>query len=146
MSDSNVSRSGIPRFLRLFCVPVLVAWLAITAVVNVVVPQLEAVGEANSTSLTPDDAPSLQATKLVGELFGENMGEGVERHRRRVAGLRRDVDDAPALGKQERHEGVAQAVRAPQVDPARTAPPRSARGVMAVQLVHHRLAGSRPAR
>ena len=35
------------------------------------VPQLEVVGEANSTSLTPDDAPSLQATKLVGELFQE---------------------------------------------------------------------------
>jgi len=71
MSDSKISRSGVPRFLRMFCVPVLLAWLAITAVVNVVVPQLEAVGEANSTSLTPDDAPSLQATKLVGELFGE---------------------------------------------------------------------------
>ncbi|MGO4442975.1 RND family transporter [Mycobacterium sp. 2YAF39] len=71
MSDSKISRSGVPRFLRLFCVPVLLAWLAITAVVNVVVPQLEAVGEANSTSLAPDDAPSLQATKLVGELFGE---------------------------------------------------------------------------
>jgi len=71
MSESNISRSGVPRFLRLFCVPVLLAWLAITAVVNVVVPQLEAVGEANSTSLTPDDAPSLQATKLVGELFDE---------------------------------------------------------------------------
>ena len=35
------------------------------------VPQLEAVGAANATSLTPDDAPSLQATKLVGELFEE---------------------------------------------------------------------------
>ena len=71
MSNSPINRSGIPRFLRLFCVPVLLAWLVLTAVVNVVVPQLEAVGEANSTSLTPDDAPSLQATKLVGALFGE---------------------------------------------------------------------------
>ena len=35
------------------------------------VPQLEVVGAANSTSLTPNDAPSLQATKLVGELFEE---------------------------------------------------------------------------
>ena len=49
----------------------LLAWIAITVVLNVIVPQLEAVGEANSTSLTPDDAPSLQATKLVGELFQE---------------------------------------------------------------------------
>ena len=67
----NETRARIPRFLRLFCVPVLLAWLAVTGVVNVVVPQLETVGEANSTSLTPDDAPSLQATKLVGELFAE---------------------------------------------------------------------------
>ncbi len=74
MSDqtqTQTRRARIPRFLRLFCVPVLLAWLVLTAVVNVVVPQLEAVGEANSTSLTPDDAPSLHATKLVGELFGE---------------------------------------------------------------------------
>src|ERR1044072_9736449 len=71
MSDSNLGHTGIPRLLRLFCVPVRLGWLAVTALLNIVVPQLEAVGEANSTSLTPDDAPSLQATKLVGELFGE---------------------------------------------------------------------------
>jgi len=76
MSDQQtvqqpVHRARIPRFLRLFCVPVLLGWLAVTALVNVVVPQLEAVGAANSTSLTPNDAPSLQATQLVGKLFGE---------------------------------------------------------------------------
>jgi RND superfamily putative drug exporter len=72
MSDDQVgTRPAIPRFLRLFCVPVLLAWLALTAVVNVFVPQLEAVGQANSVSLTPDDAPSMQATKLIGEVFDE---------------------------------------------------------------------------
>jgi len=72
MSDQQtLHRARVPRFLRLFCVPVLLAWLALTALVNVVVPQLEAVGAANSTSLTPNDAPSLQATQLVGKLFGE---------------------------------------------------------------------------
>ncbi|MEU0496813.1 MMPL family transporter [Mycobacterium sp. NPDC006124] len=69
--QQTVHRARIPRFLRLFCVPVLLGWLALTALVNVVVPQLEAVGAANSTSLTPNDAPSLQATQLVGKLFGE---------------------------------------------------------------------------
>ena len=64
-------RARIPRFLRLFCVPVLLGWLALTALVNVVVPQLEVVGAANSTSLTPNDAPSLQATQLAGKLFEE---------------------------------------------------------------------------
>ena len=71
MSDVNVNRSRIPRFLRLFCVPVLLGWIAVTALLNVIVPQLEVVGEANSTSLTPNDAPSLQATQLVGKLFAE---------------------------------------------------------------------------
>ena len=71
MSNSEISRSGIPRFLRLFCVPVLLGWLAVTVILNVVVPQLEVVGAANSTSLTPNDAPSLQATQLVGKLFKE---------------------------------------------------------------------------
>jgi RND superfamily putative drug exporter len=76
MSDQQtvhrtVQRARVPRFLRLFCVPVLLGWLALTALVNVVVPQLEVVGAANSTSLTPNDAPSLQATQLVGKNFGE---------------------------------------------------------------------------
>ncbi|MBI5337870.1 MAG: MMPL family transporter [Mycolicibacterium rufum] len=71
VSTHRTGRAGIPRFLRLFCVPVLLGWLALTALLNVIVPQLEAVGAANSTSLTPNDAPSLQATQLVGKLFGE---------------------------------------------------------------------------
>ncbi|BBY30024.1 RND family transporter [Mycolicibacterium sediminis] len=72
MSDLRTDRRArVPRFLRLFCVPVLLAWLALTALVNVIVPQLEVVGAANSTSLTPNDAPSLQATQLVGKLFDE---------------------------------------------------------------------------
>ena len=71
MNEAELRRSRVGRFLRLFCVPVLLAWLAATALLNVVVPQLEAVGEANSTSMSPADAPSLHATKLVGELFGE---------------------------------------------------------------------------
>ena len=72
MSDHRVGkRPAIPRFIRLFCVPILLGWLALTAVLNMVVPQLEAVGEANSVSLTPDDAPSLQATQLVGKVFEE---------------------------------------------------------------------------
>src|SRR4051812_2551982 len=71
MNDPETTRSRIPRFLRMFCVPVLLAWLAVTAILNVVVPQLEVVGAANSTSMSPADAPSLKATKLVGQLFQE---------------------------------------------------------------------------
>ena len=38
---------------------------------NVVVPQLEAVGKMRSVSMSPDDAPSVIATKRVGEVFNE---------------------------------------------------------------------------
>ena len=73
MSDKQVGRHpAIPRFIRLFCVPVLLGWLALTAIVNVVVPQLEEVGQEHSVSLTPDDAPSLQAMKLMGKVFQES--------------------------------------------------------------------------
>ena len=45
MSDELVGKHpALPRFIRLFCVPVLLGWLALTAIVNVVVPQLEEVG------------------------------------------------------------------------------------------------------
>jgi RND superfamily putative drug exporter len=73
MSNKQVGgHPAIPRFIRLFCVPVLLGWLALTAIVNVVVPQLEEVGQAHSVSLTPDDAPSLQAMKLMGKVFQES--------------------------------------------------------------------------
>lgn len=73
MSDHQAGRHpAIPRFLRAFCVPVLLGWLALTAILNVVVPQLEVVGEKQSVSLTPDDAPSLQAMKLIGKVFKES--------------------------------------------------------------------------
>jgi RND superfamily putative drug exporter len=69
--DHAGKHPAIPRFIRLFCVPVLLGWVALTAILNIVVPQLETVGQEHSVSLTPDDAPSLQATKLVGKVFEE---------------------------------------------------------------------------
>jgi len=61
----------IPRFVRLFSVPILLAWVALVVVVNTAVPQLEIVGQQHSVSLAPDDAPSLQAMKQVGKTFEE---------------------------------------------------------------------------
>ena len=62
---------AIPRFVRLFSVPILLFWLALVVVLNTTIPQLEAVGQAHSVSLAPDDAPSLQAMKRVGQNFKE---------------------------------------------------------------------------
>ncbi len=46
-------------------------WLALTVIVNVAVPQLDEVGKAHSVSMAPNDAPSMQAMKRVGQVFHE---------------------------------------------------------------------------
>jgi RND superfamily putative drug exporter len=72
MSNTHVgAHPMIPRFIRLFSVPILLGWLALTVIVNVVVPQLEVVGEAHAVSLAPNDAPSLQAMVRIGKDFKE---------------------------------------------------------------------------
>jgi putative drug exporter of the RND superfamily len=67
----HVARARIPQFIRRFAVPVIVGWIALIALLNVVVPQLEAVGKMRSVSMSPDDAQSVVATKRVGEVFKE---------------------------------------------------------------------------
>src|ERR1700737_1866994 len=72
MSNTHVgAHPMIPRFIRLFSVPILLGWLALTVLVNVIAPQLEKVGEAHSVSLAPNDAPSLQAMQRIGKDFKE---------------------------------------------------------------------------
>ncbi|ETZ67809.1 MMPL family protein, partial [Mycobacteroides abscessus MAB_110811_1470] len=61
--------SRIARFIHTFSVPIILAWLVLTVIVNVVVPQLEEVGKEHSVSLASKDAPSYQAIKRQGELF-----------------------------------------------------------------------------
>ncbi|WP_432206462.1 RND family transporter [Mycobacterium paraffinicum] len=51
--------------------PILLFWLALAAVTNIVVPQLEAVGEAHAVSMSPDAAPAVQAMKRIGQVFNE---------------------------------------------------------------------------
>jgi putative drug exporter of the RND superfamily len=61
----------IPRMIRLFAVPIVVGWLALTVILNVFVPQVEVVGQLHSVSLSPTDAPSMQAMQRIGKDFGE---------------------------------------------------------------------------
>src|SRR3984957_14061896 len=67
----HAARPTIPRFIRTFAVPIILGWIAIIAVLNTVVPQLDIVGQMRSVSMSPDDAQSVIATKHVGEVFGE---------------------------------------------------------------------------
>ncbi len=75
MSDQDVSRrSFTDRFaqtIRWLSVPIVLFWLAVAAITNVLVPQLEAVGEAHNVAASSPDAPSLQAFKRIGQVFHE---------------------------------------------------------------------------
>ena len=72
MSNTHVgAHPMIPRFIRLFSVPILLGWLALVVLVNVIAPQLEVVGEAHAVSLAPNDAPSMQAMQRIGKDFQE---------------------------------------------------------------------------
>src|SRR5215213_8175620 len=72
MSNTHVGAHPlIPRFIRLFSVPILLGWIALVVVVNIIAPQLEKVGEAHAVSLAPNDAPSLQAMERIGKTFQE---------------------------------------------------------------------------
>ncbi|OBA89963.1 MULTISPECIES: RND family transporter [Mycobacteriaceae] len=62
---------GIPRFLRRFAVLIILAWIGVIAALNTVVPQLEEVGKLRAVSMSPNDAPSMIATKSVGKVFDE---------------------------------------------------------------------------
>ncbi|MDH6244443.1 MMPL family transporter [Mycobacterium sp. OTB74] len=63
--------NGIPRFLRAFAIPIILVWIAVIAALNTVVPQLEEVGKLRAVSMSPNDAPSMIATKRVGKVFQE---------------------------------------------------------------------------
>ncbi|BBY98303.1 membrane protein [Mycolicibacterium fallax] len=62
---------GIARFIRIFAVPIILAWIVIVAVLNTVVPQLNVVSELRAVSMNPNDAPSMIAVKEVGKVFQE---------------------------------------------------------------------------
>ncbi|BBZ29826.1 membrane protein [Mycolicibacterium madagascariense] len=70
-TSRHAARPRLPRFLRVFAVPIVLAWVAIVAILNTTVPQLEEVGKLRAVSMSPNDAPALIATKRVGQVFHE---------------------------------------------------------------------------
>ncbi|MBU9762372.1 MMPL family transporter [Mycobacterium sp. TNTM28] len=65
------NHGGIAKWIRRLSIPLIIGWVALIAVLNVIVPQLEEVGKMRSVSMTPDEAPSMVAMKRVGEVFQE---------------------------------------------------------------------------
>jgi RND superfamily putative drug exporter len=67
----HAKRPLIPKVLRSMAVPIIIGWIAVIALFNVIVPQLETVGQIRAVSMSPNDAPSMISMKKVGELFAE---------------------------------------------------------------------------
>jgi putative drug exporter of the RND superfamily len=75
MSNHHIPRRSLPhtiaRTIRWLSVPIVLFWLAVAAITNVLVPQLEDVGKQHNVGLASPDAPSLKAIKHIGKVFHE---------------------------------------------------------------------------
>ena len=71
MGSNDDARPFIARTIRRLSIPIILLWLALTVLVNIAPPPLEAVGREHSVSLSPPDAPSLQAMLRIGDVFRE---------------------------------------------------------------------------
>ncbi|MEV3901737.1 MMPL family transporter [Mycobacterium sp. NPDC050551] len=71
LAERPAKTDRVARWIRRLAVPIVLAWVAIAALTNVLVPQLEVVGEAQNVALSSPDSPSLQAFQRIGEKFEE---------------------------------------------------------------------------
>ena len=71
----TVQRSVAARTIRTLAVPIILAWIALIAFLNISVPQLEEVGQMQAVSMSPDAAPSMIAMKRIGEVFEEGKSD-----------------------------------------------------------------------
>ena len=71
LAERRTLTDRVARWIRWLCVPIVIFWLAVAALTNVLVPQLEVVGEEHNVGLASPDAPSLQAFERIGEVFHE---------------------------------------------------------------------------
>ncbi|MBV9350210.1 MAG: MMPL family transporter [Mycobacterium sp.] len=71
MSKQHTRRPFVAHTIRRLAVPILLFWLALAAIPNILVPQLEEVGREHNVGLSSPDAPSYQAFKHIGKVFHE---------------------------------------------------------------------------
>ena len=70
-AERQSTADRVARAIRRYSALIALFWLALAVVTNVFVPQLEKVAEAHNVSLSPQNAPSLQASKHIGKVFQE---------------------------------------------------------------------------
>ncbi|MEE6176596.1 MMPL/RND family transporter [Mycobacterium sp. 050134] len=71
MSNEDQPRPRVPHTIRRLALPILLFWVALAALTNIAVPQLEDVGKTHNVALNSPDAPSLKAIKRIGQAFKE---------------------------------------------------------------------------
>lgn len=71
MSDHDGRRPFLAHTIRRLSIPILLLWLAIVAITNSTVPQLEEVGRIHNVAASPPASPALQAMKHMGKKFHE---------------------------------------------------------------------------
>ncbi|MFV0493817.1 RND family transporter [Mycobacterium sp.] len=68
---AGAPRLLIPRLIHALAVPIILFWLAAVVLISMFVPSLEVVGQNQSVSLSPKDAPSFVAMREIGRAFDE---------------------------------------------------------------------------
>ena len=71
LAERQSTTDSVAKWIRRLCVPIVIFWVAVAALTNVLVPQLEAVGEEHNVALSSPDSPSLQAFQRIGKVFNE---------------------------------------------------------------------------
>ncbi|WP_343571615.1 MMPL family transporter [Mycobacterium sp.] len=71
MSDHSDRQPTTAHTVRRLAVPILLFWIALAAIPNIFVPQLEEVGRLHNVGLSSPEAPSYQAFKHIGKVFHE---------------------------------------------------------------------------
>ena len=77
MSATGEPPSRLMRVMRALAWPIIIIWVGVTIVVNVFVPQIEAVAREHAVSMSPNDAPAVIAAKRIGAKFEESDSDSI---------------------------------------------------------------------
>jgi putative drug exporter of the RND superfamily len=73
----RITRASIATTVRKLAVPIVLGWLAVTALVSLGVPSLEQVAREHAVSLNANDASSVKAMARIGKAFKESDSDSM---------------------------------------------------------------------
>jgi RND superfamily putative drug exporter len=71
LAERPTKTDQVAKWIRRLAVPIVLFWVAVAGLTNVLVPQLEKVGEEHNVALSSPSSPSLQAFQRIGKVFHE---------------------------------------------------------------------------